>query len=73
MLLVEKFLSNDKTQPSLAVVCNLSAAVMDIEGDLRTEEEYADLLRREGFVSIRSKRIDGYNDHDVMLATKPEH
>ena len=73
MLLVEKFLSNDKTQPPVAVVGNLTSAILDIEGDHRTEEEYADLLRREGFVSIRSKRIDGYNDHDVMLATKPEH
>ena len=73
LLLVEKFLSDDKTQPQNAVVGNLFAVVMDLEGDYRTEKEYADLLKREGFVSIRSKRIDGYNDHDVMLATKPEH
>ena len=73
MLLVEKFLSNDKTEPPNAVVGNLSSAIMDIEGDYRTEEEYADLLKREGFVSMRSKRIDGNNDHDVMLATKPKH
>ena len=72
-MLVEKFLSDDKTQPPNPAVANLLCAVMDIEGDYRTEKEYADLLKREGFVSIRSKRIDGYNDHDVMLATKPEH
>ena len=71
ILLVEKFLSEDKTQPPNPVIANLKAAIMGIEGDYRTEQENAALLEREGFVSISSRRISGFNDHDVMLASKP--
>lgn len=71
MLLVEKFLSEDKTEPENPVIGNIFASAMDLEGDYRTEEEYSRLLEKEGFVSIQCRRIEGYNDHDVMLATKP--
>ena len=70
LLLVEKFLSEDKTEPENPVVGSLFSAIMDLEGDYRTEQEYSDLLEKAGFSSIQSKRIDGYNDYDVMLATK---
>ena len=71
ILLVEKFLSEDKTQPPNPVIANLMGAIIGIEGDYRTEQDYAALLVREGFVSICSRRISGFNDHDVMLASKP--
>ena len=71
-MLVEKFLSEDKTEPENPVVGSLFSAIMGLEGDYKTEVEYRDLLEKAGFISIQSKRIDGYNDHDVMLATKPQ-
>ena len=67
---MEKFLSEDKTEPENPVVGSLFSAIMDLEGDYKTEEEYRVMLEKAGFSSIQSKCIDGYNDHDVMLASK---
>ena len=72
LLLVEKFLFEDKTGPENPVVGSLFSAIMGLEGDYKTELEYRDMLEKMGFTSIESKCIEGYNDHDVMIATKPE-
>ena len=70
LFVVEKFLREDKTGPENPVISSLFCAIMDLEGDYRTEQEYRSLLENAGFCSIQSKCIEGYNDHDVMLATK---
>ena len=52
LLLVEKFLSEDKTGPENPVVGSLFSAIMGLEGDYKTELEYRDMLEKMGFTSL---------------------
>ena len=40
LFVVEKFLSEDKTGPENPVISILFSAIIDLEGDYRTEQEY---------------------------------
>ena len=68
MLLVEKFLNDDRISPLAAVMADFFQ--LEYGGFERTRTEYKDLLANAGFQYIEFVRREGYNFNDIILCRK---
>src|SRR5262249_44847558 len=69
ILVLEKFLNDDKTGPLLATLMSLNMLVASLGGRERTAQEYGDLMVEAGFVEPKATVLSGMRDY--IVARKP--
>lgn len=70
MLVMEKILAENRTEPELAVTNDFVMNLLS-QGQERTLSDYQKLFAKHGFVNVQFTHIDGLNYYDVMLLKKP--
>ena len=68
--MLENMLNEDKDGPYTCISTDLVMATIS-KGRERTASEYRLLLNKHGFPNIQSRKINGYNFFDAILAKKP--
>jgi acetylserotonin N-methyltransferase len=68
LLVAEKLLDDDRTQPVWAQMQSLNVLLLVTEGKERTQAEYEALLRQAGFAQVEGRKTS--SPLDAVLAVK---
>ena len=69
LLVAEAFLDEDKTGPKSVLLQSLNMLVLE-QGKERTAQEYKEILEKQGFVDIQTKKLESSAGLDAILCRK---